>query len=56
MSGLLLVIGIVIVIYNLCKDSASDAACRKHAQEHGLEWYASSTGLRNTKTGEKYYK
>ena len=56
MNVLLLVIGIGIVIYHLCKDSASDAACRKHAQENGLDFYASSTGLRNTKTGEKYYK
>lgn len=56
MSGLLVVIGIAIVVFHLCKDASDDAACRKHAQEHGLEFYASSTGLRNTKTGKKYYK
>ena len=56
MSGLLVVIGIWAIVYHLCKDSTADVACRKHAQENGLDFYASSTGLRNTKTGEKYYK
>ena len=56
MSVLLLVVGIILILYHLCKDSASDVACRRHAQEHGLDFYASSTGLRSTKTGEKYYK
>jgi len=56
MSGLLVVIGIGAIVYHLCKDSTADVACRKHAQENGLDFYASSTGLRNTKTGEKYYK
>ena len=56
MSALLLVVGIGLVVYPLRQDSRTDAACRKHAQEIGLDFYASSTGLRNTKTGEKYYK
>ena len=52
----MLVIGIIVVIVNLCKDAKGDAECRRHAQQIGLDFYASSTGLRNTKTGEKYYK
>lgn len=56
MSVALLVIGIIVVIVNLCKDAKGDADCRRHAQQIGLVFYASSTGLRNTKTGEKYYK
>ena len=56
MSALLLVVGIVVVVYNLCKDAKGDAECREHARKLGLDFYASATGLRNTKTGEKYYK
>ena len=56
MSVALLVVGIIVVIVNLCKDAKEDAECRRHAQQIGLDFYASSTGLRNTKTGEKYYK
>ena len=56
MSVVLLLIGVIVVAYNLCKDASSDADCRRHAKERGLDFYASSTGLRNTKTGEKYYK
>ena len=56
MGAFLVIIGIVIVVVNLCKDAKVDAECREHARQNGLEFYASSTGLRNTKTGEKYYK
>lgn len=54
--GILAVITLIVIIYNLSKDAIADAHCREHAREVGLDFYASSTGLRNTKTGEKYYK
>lgn len=56
MNVLLLIIGIGIVIYHLCKNSVSDAACRRHARRNGLDFYASSTGLRRVDDNTKYYK
>ncbi len=56
MDIVLLVIGIGVVIYNLCKNAIADADVRNHAKQNGLEWYASSTGLRRTDDNTKYYK
>lgn len=54
--GILAVITIFVIIFNLLKDAITDAHCREYARKMGLDFYASSTGLRNTKNGEKYYK
>lgn len=54
--GILAVITVIVIIYNLSKDAIVDTHCRDYARKIGLDFYASSTGLRNTKTGEKYYK
>lgn len=56
MNIVLLIIGIGIVIYNLCKDAIGDAEVRDNARKNGMEWYASSTGLRRVDDNTKYYK
>jgi len=56
MNIFLLVIEIVIVVYHLCKDAIGDAEVREHARRNGMEWYASSTGLRRVDDNTKYYK
>ncbi|MBQ8246896.1 MAG: hypothetical protein IJZ42_07165 [Lachnospiraceae bacterium] len=56
MEIVLLVIGIGVVIYHLCKNAIDDAEVRDHARKNGMEWYASSTGLRRTDDNTKYYK
>lgn len=36
MSVALLVVGIIVVIVNLCKDAKGDAECGRHAQQIGF--------------------
>lgn len=52
----LLIIALIIVVFKCIKSACEDEAVRRHSAELGLPFYPSSTGLRNTKTGEKYYK
>ena len=56
MGVFLVIIGIIIVVVNLCKDANGDAEVREHARRNGLDFYASSTGLRRVDDNTKYYK
>lgn len=50
---MLLVLGIVVLIIFLCKDSYTDSQVRNAAKQNGGRFYASSTGLRDVNTGQK---
>ena len=56
MSTFLFIITIIYVLFRITGEKQNDADVRKHAIDNGLPFYASSTGLRDTKTNKKYYK
>ena len=50
---MLLLLGIIILIVFLCKDSYTDSQVRNAAKQNGGRFYASSTGLRDVNTNQK---
>lgn len=54
--GFLAVIGIIYIIVRLAKEASDDAWLREQARKDGLDFYASSTGLKDIKTNKPYRK
>ena len=52
---MLIVIGIVYVLYQVIKVACEDSYVKDAAIRNGMDWYASSTGIRDIKTNKKVF-
>lgn len=55
MAGLLFIIAIIYILYQVLKEKKVDSEVKNAARKNGQDWYASSTGIRDIKTNKKVW-
>ena len=52
---MIIVIGIIYILYQVIKAACEDSYVKDTARRNGMDWYASSTGIRDIRTNKKVF-